>query len=551
MSGQYIRAQSASPSFTFTAGGDFGGNSRSAATLNLIAQSGSAFHLAIGDLSYSEITPESAWCSYVQSYLGSTFPVELVSGNHEDGGELQDGLIDNFVQCLPDRLGAVGTYGKEYYFDYPASSPLARFIMISPDLSFTNGGSYSYAAGTVYYNWVANTIDSARAAGIKWVIVGMHKPCISMDGTCYIGNDIMNLLISKKVDLILQAHDHTYQRSKQLAFNGTTCTAIQAETYNSNCVVNDGSTGNYTKDSGPVVDIIGTVGETLESINTSDGDAGYFARWMGSNFNPTNGLTAFTVSSDQLTVSANFTGSTAPNNFIDSFAITSPTVTPTPTSTATPMPTPTPTTPPGSISLRAAASGNNGAGGAALTIAKPSGTQSGDVLVAHVIVRSASNTITPPAGWNLVLRQNSSSSIATAMYVKVAGSSEPASYTWSFSTAGQAAGGIASYIGVNATTPVDASHAQYNDTTSNVDNTGVTTTAANDMLVYAVGITVATTVNVPSGFTQQWSTTSQSSTTSEMSQKIFPSVGATGTIHATHNGGTSSNITILIALKPA
>src|SRR5436305_1762145 len=70
---QSIRAQSPSPSFTFTAGGDFGGNSRSAATLNLIAQSGSAFHLAIGDLSYSEITPESAWCSYVQSYLGSTF----------------------------------------------------------------------------------------------------------------------------------------------------------------------------------------------------------------------------------------------------------------------------------------------------------------------------------------------------------------------------------------------------------------------------------------------------------------------------------------------
>ena len=56
--GPSIRAQSTSPSFTFTAGGDFGGNSSSTATLNLIAQSGSAFHLAIGDLSYSEITPE-------------------------------------------------------------------------------------------------------------------------------------------------------------------------------------------------------------------------------------------------------------------------------------------------------------------------------------------------------------------------------------------------------------------------------------------------------------------------------------------------------------
>src|SRR5260221_11933463 len=142
-----VKADS-STSFSFTAGGDIGGNANSSTTLDLIAQSGASFHLAIGDLSYSEITPESKWCSYVQSRVGSTFPFELISGNHEDEGEGQNGLIDNFVQCLPDRLGAVGTYGKEYYFDYPASSPIARFIMISPGLTFTNGGAYSYGAGT-------------------------------------------------------------------------------------------------------------------------------------------------------------------------------------------------------------------------------------------------------------------------------------------------------------------------------------------------------------------------------------------------------------------
>jgi hypothetical protein len=212
------------------------------------------------------------------------------------------------------------------------------------------------------------------------------------------------------------------------------------------------------------------------------------------------------------------------------------------------------TTPPpqrGSISLRAAATGSNGAGGSTLTIGLPAGTQSGDVMVAHVIVQTAGNTITAPAGWNLVLRQDSTSSISTASYVHIAGSSEPASYTWSFGTAGQASGGIASYIGVDTTTPVDASHAQYNASTGNVNNSGVTTTTANDMLVYAAGITVATSVNVPAGFTEAWSITSNSTTTSEMSQEIFASIGATGTIHSTHNGGSSSNITMLIALKPA
>ena len=227
---------------------------------------------------------------------------------------------------------------------------------------------------------------------------------------------------------------------------------------------------------------------------------------------------------------------------------------PTPTPTLTPMPTPTPTlTPtsqPGGITLRAAATGNNSAGGSTVTITKPAGTLRGDVMVAYVVVRTAGNIITPPAGWKLVRRRDSGSSISTASYVKVAGSAEPASYTWSFGTADEASGGIASYSGVNTTTPVDASHAQYNRLSSNDDNTGVTTTTANDLLVYAVGITVTTTVNDPAGFTQEWSTTSHSSTTSEMSQELFPTIGATGTLHGTHNGGANSNITLLIALKP-
>src|SRR5260370_32495193 len=71
------------------------------------------------------------------------------------------------------------------------------------------------------------------------------------------------------------------------------------------------------------------------------------------------------------------------------------------------------------------------------------------------------------------------------------------------------------------------------------------------MVVYAVGIIVATTVNVPSGFTEQWRTSSSSSTTSEMSQELFASAGATGKIHGTLNGGANSNITMLIALEPA
>src|SRR5207249_12049464 len=134
--------------------------------------------------------------------------------------------------------------------------------------------------------------------------------------------------------------------------------------------------------------------------------------------------------------------------------------------------------PPAGISLRAASASNNGAGGATLTLTTPVGSCSGDVLAPHVIVFPYTTLFRSPAGWSIVLRQDSSSSISTASYVRVAGASEPASYTWNFGTAGEASGGIASYTGADTTTPVDASHAQYNNSTSNVDNTGVTTSSA-------------------------------------------------------------------------
>ena len=94
---------------------------------------------------------------------------------------------------------------KQYYFDYPAANPRARFINISPDLNL-DGSTWSYSAGSTRYNWTASAIDAARTAGIKWVIVSMHKYCISAITTgagCDVGSDLMNLLIDKEVDLYL------------------------------------------------------------------------------------------------------------------------------------------------------------------------------------------------------------------------------------------------------------------------------------------------------------------------------------------------------------
>src|SRR5438552_1124948 len=77
-----------------------------------------------------------------------------------------------------------------------------------------------------------------------------------------------------------------------------------------------------------------------------------------------------------------------------------------------------------------------------------------------------------------------------------------------------------SYSGVNNTTPVDTSHGQLNTSSNNVDNTGVTTTSSNDMLVYAAGVVQSTSVVPPSGFSEGSYSASNSLTASEVSNKI-------------------------------
>ena len=112
-----VESQTAEP-FVFTAAGDYGSSDAALATLDLVVTSQARFHLALGDLSYGD-EPEPAWCNWVRARVGPpTFPFLLVAGNHEDDfGE--HGHIAAFSECLPDRIGTSGRYGREYYFDGP------------------------------------------------------------------------------------------------------------------------------------------------------------------------------------------------------------------------------------------------------------------------------------------------------------------------------------------------------------------------------------------------------------------------------------------------
>lgn len=287
--------------FTFGAAGDFANSTNFRATVEQVRIANPAFMIALGDFAYAPA--EQSWCNTWKT--AGVNNILLIGGNHDEG------QIDTYNQFCPYTLTSqlTGRYGKEYYFDYPTGNPIARFILISPGLSGSgySGLNTNYVAGSTGYNFVVNAIDSARASGIKWVIVAEHKNYISaLVKRNETGPDLINMLINKRVDLILQGHEHAYERSKQL-----TCARI--DTYDASCVAD--SDNNLIKGAGSIIHIIGTGGSGLRAIYPEgDSERPYFATID----NTTHGFGKYTVS--PTSINFQFIAS-ARGNYTDSFTI--------------------------------------------------------------------------------------------------------------------------------------------------------------------------------------------------------------------------------------
>ncbi|GAB3997178.1 hypothetical protein GCM10028771_28490 [Nocardioides marmoraquaticus] len=303
----------------FAAVGDFGASANTASVLNGINAQGSDLTVALGDFSYGTTGAEETWCDFVKSRLGAKHPFELISGNHESNG--LNGNVNDFSACLPNQLpGLVGTYGRQYYVDVPQERPLVRFLLASPGLTYpTQGGGqaqWTYPAGSARYQWVAQTIDQARAQGIPWVVVGIHKPCLSVGVyPCESGADLNALLVEKRVDLVLSGHEHLYQRSKQLGLSAG-CASLAVGSFNPQCVVD--ADDNMTKGAGTVFATIGTGGVGLRDVNAADPEAGYFAALSGANQQPSYGFGDVSLTRKRLALRF-VPGS---GTFSDAFAIT-------------------------------------------------------------------------------------------------------------------------------------------------------------------------------------------------------------------------------------
>ena len=279
------------PSVRFSVLGDIGSSDATDAVLRSIAGRRDDFSLAVGDLSYGRNGAEDTWCRFVTDRVGSAYPFELLAGNHESDGP--NGDIDRFADCLPNRLpGLVGSYGRQWYADQPATNPLVRVVMISPALDFGHG-SWSYDDGTTHQQWLRSAVDGAHAAGIAWVVVGMHKPCLSLGRyACDPGIELVDALLDTGVDLVLTGHEHLYQRTQPLAL-GPGCPRVRPDRYVAACLAADRP--------GTTFVTVGTGGHELRAVDASDPERSYFAAFSAENRQPSYGSLDVQVTGDRLT----------------------------------------------------------------------------------------------------------------------------------------------------------------------------------------------------------------------------------------------------------
>lgn len=171
-----------------------------------------------------------------------------------------------------------------------------------------------------------------------------------------------------------------------------------------------------------------------------------------------------------------------------------------------------PTTPAG-ITAGSSTTVFSGTAASTVTLASPAGTSAGDVLVASITADLNPAMASVPAGWTPIVNALSINSSPTSgarvfAYYHAVTPSDPASYSWTLSTAVKWGAGVTAYRGVNTATPLDSAVATAVDTTytaTSITVPSVTTTSDGAMLIGGVGLDAsAPAISPPTGWTQRW-----------------------------------------------
>jgi hypothetical protein len=210
--------------------------------------------------------------------------------------------------------------------------------------------------------------------------------------------------------------------------------------------------------------------------------------------------------------------------------------------------------PPTYQSLATATRGSNGT---SLTINKPTGTTQGDLLIA-ILSKDGTGAINTPSGWTLINEGSSgtgSGNIRLGVFYKVAGASEPSSYTITWSDSEQAVGAILRYSNFCTGNPINVSGSATGG--SNTPTApSVTTTVADTLVlrIYGADGDLGAGAGYPSGHTGRFSIESNSGSdtcSGGAADRTQTAIGATGTAAFNLTGtGSERWRAVTLAIKP-
>src|SRR5688572_29479437 len=125
--------------------------------------------------------------------------------------------------------------------------------------------------------------------------------------------------------------------------------------------------------------------------------------------------------------------------------------------------------------------------GNSVVISKPSGTVSGDLLVAGVMFEKGTGvtTLSAPAGWTLLLRTNQVGDIGMQTYYRIADGTDGASFTFTLNNSPKWAAGISRISGVDQVGPihVSAGGSSGGTASTSVVAPSITTTIPNTLIL--------------------------------------------------------------------
>ena len=197
------------PDFSFAAVGDWGCGINARNTLNNILDKNPELVIALGDYSYTTLA--NCWLNIINPIDEK---MKIAIGNHEHTIYAQTYGNRSYESpyLLNQYMKHFGLTKQYYSFNYQN----VHFIAMSTEVPFH--------VGSEQYNFIKSDLAAASTnSSINWIIVYFHNPMYSSPNRVISNNisrDIYHPLFDEYgVDLILQGHNHNYQRSYPLKYN--------------------------------------------------------------------------------------------------------------------------------------------------------------------------------------------------------------------------------------------------------------------------------------------------------------------------------------------